>query len=112
MAWHTYVMPPVDTGWERVQTVTDCATDIGMEEGASFLDEFGAMGYGLQAFRTLYESAITEARAAGYDGVARQAAAVFWLPVEDGFEPGFLIKQENNGTTFVVSPVRLPHLDR
>jgi hypothetical protein len=27
------------------------------------------------------------------------------------FLPGFVFKQDNDGTTFVVSPVELPHLD-
>ena len=35
-----------------------------------------------------------------------------WLPVWDTYEFsfGFVLKQDNNGTTFVVSPVPLPHL--
>lgn len=34
----------------------------------------------------------------------------FVVPIEDGFELGFVIKQENNGCTFIASPVELPHL--
>jgi hypothetical protein len=33
---------------------------------------------------------------------------VFWVPVEDSFRYGFVFKQDNNGSTFVVSPVPMP----
>ena len=112
MAWHTYVIEPVDFGWDRLQTITDCAVAIGKDEGANFLSDVDIFGYGLGGFRIAVESAMDAARKAGYDGEPRNPPAVFWLPVQDSFEPGFVIKQDNNGTTFIVSPVPLPHLER
>jgi hypothetical protein len=34
-----------------------------------------------------------------------------WLPNESEFKHGFVLKQDNNGETYVVSPVELPWLE-
>ena len=36
---------------------------------------------------------------------------IFTIPCEVQTEVGFICKQSNNGTTFVISPVELPHLE-
>jgi hypothetical protein len=46
----------------------------------------------------------------GWEGDFRGSAYVFWIPDEHNMRYGFVWKQDNNGTTFVVSPVPLPHL--
>jgi hypothetical protein len=46
----------------------------------------------------------------GWQGDHRQIPSVLWLPVEDAFRPGFAIKQDSNGITYIISPVGLPHL--
>ena len=48
---------------------------------------------------------------AGWEGDVRGRIFVFAVPgTEVNTEIGFLFKQDNNGTTFVMSPVELPHL--
>jgi hypothetical protein len=113
MAWFTYGMEPVDSGWQRLRTVVDCADDIGKDERSNLPAGTGYMHYGYrrQEFLRAFESALEAAREAGYDGEPRQPPVVFWLPVGDTFEPGFIIKQDNDGYTFVMSPVPMPHLD-
>lgn len=44
-----------------------------------------------------------------WDGDIR-SIHVFAVPSEITAEVGFMIGQENNGTTFAISPVELPHL--
>jgi hypothetical protein len=39
-----------------------------------------------------------------------EGPCAFVVPVEEGFDVGFVIKQDNNGCTFIASPVELPHL--
>ena len=59
------------------------------------------------------------AKEMGFDGEIRsydEGCVCFFIPVVpvDCAEPlgtAFILKQDNNGTTFVMSPVELPHLD-
>lgn len=53
------------------------------------------------------------ARKLGWDGTYREGPYVSGLPMPDADDFGFMVawKQDNNGTTFVASPVPLPHLD-
>ena len=44
-----------------------------------------------------------------WDGDIR-SIHVFAVPSEVTAEVGFMVGQENNGTTFAISPVELPHL--
>ena len=46
-----------------------------------------------------------------WEGDIRGKIEVFSVPAEGMTEIGFILKQDNNGTTFIISPVPLPHLD-
>jgi hypothetical protein len=49
---------------------------------------------------------------AGYgDDPEKMCGSVFWVPGEAEFIYGFVFKETNNGTTYVVSPVPLPYLE-
>jgi len=46
-----------------------------------------------------------------WEGDLNEPIKVFTIPCEGETEIGFIWKQCNNGTTFVLSPIPLPHLN-
>ena len=113
MAWHTYEIGPVDFGWEGLPTVKEAGGRIGKWEGESLAADGDGLAPGLDEFRSTWRSALDAAREAGCSTDSndwRQDPVVFWVPADDRFELGFVIKLDNNGTTYVISPVPLPHL--
>jgi len=46
-----------------------------------------------------------------WEGDLRENIKVFTIPCENQTEIGFICKQSNNGSTFVLSPIELLHLD-
>lgn len=114
MTWFTYEIPPLDNNWEFCPTVKEVAKRIGSSQ-AAFLAEHGrandvAFTVPLDDFLGKWESAQSAAYAKGWYGDFRNEPVVFMIPDETDFHFGFVIKQDNNGTTYVVSPVDLPHL--
>lgn len=109
MKWTVYEILPIDFGWENLKSVK--ATFHALAEGH---DEFehpdGINTDEVRGFLTAWESAKQAAKQHGWEGDFRNDPSVFWLPAEHSFEFGFVIKQDNNGTTFVVSPRPLPWL--
>lgn len=110
--WFSYCLPPIDFGWENLKTVEDTAEEIGSTYARERAAYGVATGLDLNEFLENWESAQDAARAEGWEGDFRHKPVVFWLPAGDGFSYGFAFKQDNNGETFVVSPVELPHLAR
>ena len=109
MDWIVYVLGPIDHDWDKLKTVRETVADI-----ANYEDEFTeAHDLNTDSVRSFLESWDTAKAAAtksGWEGDFRHAPYVFWLPAETGFDHGFVFKQDNNGTTFVVSPQDLPTL--
>ena len=55
-----------------------------------------------------YSHALDTFRKNGWEGDFRGSSArVFFLPIDSEFSYGFVWKQDNNGSTFVVSPHEL-----
>lgn len=114
MAWFVYELPPIDFGWSNLKTVEETAADIAKMQ-------FALQAKGIPAdladtptveeFLSDWENAKSEASHLGWDGDFREDPAVFWMPAEERFVFGFVIKQDNNGTTYVISPVELLHLN-
>ena len=77
------------------------------------LTDFPEHGKSLRKFLENFDSARKLARVRGWEGDYRAGnePRVFWLPAESEFLYGFVWKQDNNGTIFVVSPRPLPWLD-
>lgn len=111
MAWHVYEIPPIDFGWRHLKTVEETARQLGAEAGAMAITGASGDDPDLQAFCDRWDLAQDLARSEGWDGNHRNAPVVFWVPGDTEFECGFVIKQDTNGTTYVVSPVELHHLD-
>ncbi|HCT4984470.1 TPA: hypothetical protein OTZ20_002895 [Pseudomonas aeruginosa] len=110
MRWYVYEVSPIDYGWNFPQSLSDviarfnadCSDDVPKEQGYDL-----SM---LKSFVDDWDSAKMAAASKGWEGDFRHKPVVFWIPIEDRFEYGFVFKQDNNGTTFVVSPVVLPWL--
>jgi hypothetical protein len=46
-----------------------------------------------------------------WEGDVREGPYYFCVPGDTQTDIGYMIKQDNNGDTFIASPVELPHLD-
>ena len=110
-----YVCTPIDHHWEFLKTVKETAAELGARD-AQFRFEAGSRPFSLEisidSFLADWEEAKGAASQNGWEGDFREEPRVFWLPDETGFEYAFAFKQDNNGTTFVVSPVRLPWVEK
>ena len=109
MTWHTYQLAPIDIGWENLRTVRETAAAL-LERSAAVAKRNDVDDSDLRAFLRSWESAKDEATARGWEGDLRIEPAVMWIPDDTEFNYGFVFKQDNNGTTFVVSPVEMPWL--
>jgi hypothetical protein len=47
-----------------------------------------------------------------WDGDIREGIYVFAVPDDTATKIGFIWKHDNNGCTFVISPIELPHLNQ
>lgn len=111
-----YVCSPIDNNWESLQSVSQYAQELGARD-AAVIAEHGEKGllsfdYTVNDFLKDWEEAKSSAYEHGWEGDCRQGPSIFWLPDETGFSYGFVFKQDNNGTTFIVSPKRLPWIER
>ncbi|WP_322997914.1 hypothetical protein [Castellaniella sp.] len=112
MTWHVYGVGPIDFGWDHLKTVEETARSLGEGEAMDKLQGWGGTtDPGLDEFLQGWNSAQNAARDHGWEGDFRHDPVVFWVPGESNFQFGFAFKQDNNGTTFVVSPVELPYAD-
>ena len=114
MHFHAYDLGPVDHGWEQLRTVEETAVLIASNEARETVtgDPIHVLGVEmtLTSFVNRWDAAKEAAKGKGWEGDFRQDPVVFWIPVGIGFECGFVFKQDNNGTTFVIAPVPMPHL--
>lgn len=112
--WFGYSVPPIDFGWGHMQTVEEVAKRLAAEAATVAVkadsSHFGFdSGPDYEEFLRQWKSAQERAHDLGWEGDHRHAPVVFWVPTDNGFDCGFVIKQDNNGSTFVLSPVALPH---
>lgn len=114
MAWHVYEIGPIDNNWDKLSTVRDAAEKLGALEARFRADSGERFPFepSTEDFLSDWEAAKQAAIDSGWEGDWRQLPAVFWLPDPRSaqFRYGFVIKQDNNGTTYVISPFELPHL--
>ena len=105
MTWSVYEVYPIDFMWGFLPTISEFGKGLASEPEA----------YGKDAVQKLdedFREAQSEVDAAtSWEGDFRGEVSVFLIPIEGTFDYGFVWKQENNGTTFVVSPVKLDHLE-
>jgi hypothetical protein len=109
---HAYETNPIDFGWEHLQTVWEVAARLGQEEAqAAAQGGAAATNPTLAEFLAGWKQAQDSAAAVGWDGAFRHEPRVIWLPEDGRFAPGFVIKQDTDGTTYVATPHPLPHLE-
>lgn len=110
MNWHTYETPPVDIGWEDLRTVQETAgVLVARMQSTGVKNDVDASA--LHSFLAAWTSAKDAASSKGWEGDLRIEPVVFWVPNDTEFSYGFVLKQDNNGTTYVVSPVPMPWLE-
>lgn len=113
MIWYAYEQSPIDHGWEHLKTVEEMAKELGATEAmlrARGENPAHADIYLLDEFLTHWHEAKDAALDVGWEGDFRHAPRVFWVPVDGQFTYGFAFKQDNNGSSFVVSPCEMPWL--
>jgi hypothetical protein len=100
-----YCLPPIDqwSGWQKPdQVFTGTDKDDGDTHPA---DEWPELWKEVQRL----------AKGLGWEGDVREGPFVTVLPREPGdYWPGYVLvawKQDNNGTTFLASPIHLPWLE-
>ena len=108
--WHAYELPPIDFGWEHLKTVEQTAADLAARDAAETVNHGStSLLPSAAGFIASWLSAKDAASQAGWEGDFRSQPVVFWVPGDNKFDYGFVLKQGNNGTTYVVSPVVVPH---
>lgn len=103
---YSYELPPLDYGWFSMITVQDYYK--------SLFDEFQDSEIALAEInktKKFIDSALKRARQKGWEGDFRNGPHVFLLPGDGSMIPAIIWKQDNNGTTFVASPIKLLWLD-
>ncbi|WP_052757368.1 hypothetical protein [Sphingobium chungbukense] len=111
MTWKAYAIIPIDWTWEFLPTVQEMAGRFAESDATQRVESVDYDPLYLDNFWKHFELAKRLAAQEGWEGDFRQHPRVFFLPDENQFRYGFVWKQENNGTTFVVSPQPLSWLD-
>jgi len=103
----------VDHGWNHLKTVEE--TLVNLASAYSHIEEANVDAIDVGTFIQSWEDAKTKLKLISvWDGDFIMNPHVFWTPNFASAELrwGFIFSQSNNGTTFVVSPVEMPHLEK
>ena len=110
-----YKLPPIDcwTGWRKPSKVFRVQLDVSAPASAE--REAWEAWRSDKSWNKLWAAARSGARRLGWDGDVREGPLVCVLPWHDSESPNLAPvvigwKQDDDGTTFVASPVRLPWL--
>ncbi|WP_428313287.1 hypothetical protein [Hydrocarboniphaga sp.] len=110
MKWFAYDVVPVDSNWEYLKTVRETVREIAINDAEARVHGGDVPPPDMEEFIDAWESAKDAATAAGWVGEPGNEPLVFWLPVAGSFTFGFVIRQDNDDSSYVISPVELPHL--
>jgi len=111
-----YHISPIDMGFRFLWTVDQFRDQLRLED----IDQHGTFGRlyrepitlnGLDRFELDFEGAKHLARDHGWEGDYREGPFVMPVLIELEVGYAFVWKQDNNGSTFVLSPVPLPYLE-
>lgn len=121
--YYIYIISPIDC-FENSMNIEQYARkeldnyffgDSDLTLGGLFLGDYSCPDF--ETILSKYEkakldiSSTSKQRGVAWELDFRGDPVMFSVPCESKFEVGFVIKQDNNGTTFVASPVPLPHLE-
>ena len=110
MTYFTYEVPPIDFGWEHLKTINETVVNFAARI-ASTVRKNDIDTIDLTDFLDRWSRAKDAASEKGWEGDFRHEPCVFWVPADTEFDYGFVFKQDNNGNTYVVSPVEMPWLE-
>lgn len=107
-----YHIGPIDNGWGNLESVQAAVTRLKNDITKLRFGPPGPKGIDPDEFMESVELAESAAARVGWEGDYKQGPKVFWVPIDDAFTWGFVFKQGNNGSTFVISPIPMPHLTK
>ena len=109
MSFYVYPLSPIDHNWDMLRTVQETAVILSKAANDGWTEAWEDR---LTVFLSRWKFAQENARSNGWEGDFRGEPRVIWLPDPEAadFVPAFVFKQDNNGTTFVVSPIQITHL--
>lgn len=111
-----YCISPIDIGFRFLWTADQFRDQLRLED-IQQNDGFGRLSGkpitlpGLNRFELDFERAKHLARDLGWEGDFRDGPFVMPVLIETEVDYAFVWKQNNNGSTFVLSPVPLPYLE-
>lgn len=114
--YHVYVLLPVDIGWglfktvsEVIDTICDAVKQRAKNDVVLAVEPGRPWEVDLNNFVVAYYQSVRAVESTGWwEGDMRHEAVVVPLVREVECEYGFMWKQDNNGTTFVVTPEPIP----
>jgi len=112
----TYIVAPMGTGWDYLPTVRDVLCQVAGEEPSPYDGHHPGTAFDLntrlvKTFVDDVQLAHDLARKAGMRTHLMDTSRVFWMPTGTGMAYGFVLKEYNQSTTYVISPVDMPHLE-
>lgn len=128
---HLYILPPVDFGWDLLPTVSECAAKLTAHDVQDLLADYEIHLCGLESRDgETHEQVVIRSRPDrcaqmlgrlrhafdlglrhGWGSMLRHEPRVMPIADDSEFIHAFAWKEDNNGTTYVASPVPLPHLN-
>ena len=110
VTWAAYHLPPIDMRWEMLDTIEEVLVKFARMDAQGAMSGEGSELAG-ERFLADFDEAKELAKSIEWEGDFRHEPRIFWLPAEEVFRYAFVWKQDNNGSTFVVSPFELSWLD-
>lgn len=103
-----YQIAPIDLWW-GVHTLKSLKKQLKKLHGPKDITRHIIMN-DLEVFMENCKEEVKKAVGSYWDGDVREGPFVFSIPYDVEMKLGFAWKQDNNGTTYVCSPVELTHL--
>lgn len=117
--FYVYCISPIDcfdhTMDIKQQALMEISRYLELDESGQHADAPSVISLWREAKKAIQEYTPPNPRfGERFDGTYRdgEGPRMFSVPSDGRFSVGFVIKQDGNGSTFVASPVPLPHLDR
>ena len=106
--WYNYAILPIDFYWSKLKSPGEVLREMTCDVREMTCDdrEIDELGYFLKDLTT----AMDAFRSMGWRSTVVNEG-VFYVPFEDEFRYGFALKESDNGTTYIASPIPFPHYE-
>ncbi len=113
LQFHAYAITPLDFGWNRLRTVKEYLKLL-IEQDDEGDDSPAGLRKRVTDFLDRLDAALERGKKEGWEGDFRAGhePRVIELPGDVSTALAFVWKQDNNGTTFVISEEPLAYLER